>query len=63
MLVVIVVAVVVLLALGALYTYVKRDNPMQGRLDAEREETAEELPLRGPTDFQSDLRPPRDPAP
>jgi hypothetical protein len=61
MLWIILVVAAVLLALGALYTYVQRDNPRQGKVDAEREQVAEQELLRGPTDFQSEFRAPRDP--
>jgi hypothetical protein len=36
-------------------------NPRQGEVDEEREQVAEQIGLREPIDFQSELRPPREP--
>ena len=54
------VIVVVVLA-GLVYELLGRGNPRQDEVDAEREQVAEEIGLREPIDFESDLRPPREP--
>lgn len=51
-----VVAVLVIGALG--YGLLTRDNPRQVEVDAEREHVVEQLGMREPVDFESDLRPP-----
>jgi len=38
-----------------------RGNPGQGEVDEEREQVAEQIGLREPIDFLSELRPPREP--
>jgi hypothetical protein len=38
-----------------------RGNPRQGEVDEEREQVAEQIGLREPIDFQSELLPPREP--
>ena len=58
----VIVIVVVVIALAALvYELLGRGNPRQDEVDAEREQVAEEIGLREPIDFESDLRPPREP--
>jgi hypothetical protein len=57
--VVIVVAAILLAALA--YSLLTRDNPRQLEEDAEREQVVEQIGLRGPMDFEADLRPPREP--
>lgn len=58
----VIVIVVVVLALAALvYELLGRGNPRQDEVDAEREQVAEQIGLREPIDFESDLRPPREP--
>jgi ABC-type transporter Mla subunit MlaD len=57
--VLIVVAVFVLAALA--YGAITRGNPRQVKVDAERERVAEDVPLREHTDFESELKPPREP--
>jgi hypothetical protein len=52
------VAVMVLAALA--YMLILRDNPRQLEVDAEREQVAEQAPLREHTDFESQLEPPRE---
>ena len=55
--------VVVVLPLAALvYELLGRGNRRQDEVDAEREQVAEEIGLREPIDFESDLRPPREPS-
>lgn len=54
------VIVVVVLA-GLVYELLGRGNPRQDEVDAERGQVAEEIGLREPIDFESDLRPPREP--
>jgi hypothetical protein len=57
----IILLVVLVFVLAALaYSLLIRDNPRQSKVDAEREEVAEEIGLRERPDFESDLRPPRD---
>jgi hypothetical protein len=59
----VIVIVVVVLPLAALvYELLGRGNPRQDEMDAEREQVAEEIGLREPIDFESDLRPPREPS-
>ena len=55
-----VVLLVVVLA-GLVYELTTRRNPRQVEVDEEREQVAEQIGLSEPIDFQSDLRPPRDP--
>jgi hypothetical protein len=55
-----IIAAVVLIALGALYTYMRRDDPLRDDLEPGAERAAAEANLKG-IDFESDLRPPRDP--
>ena len=56
------VIVVVVLALAALvYELLGRGNPRQDEVDAEREQVTEQIGLHEPVDFESDLRPPREP--
>jgi ABC-type transporter Mla subunit MlaD len=57
--VLIVVAVFVLAAV--VYGVVTRRNPRQLEVDAEREQVAEQAPLREHTDFESQFKPPREP--
>jgi hypothetical protein len=58
----VILIVVVVLVLAALaYGLITRGNPRQVEVDTEREEVAEQVGLREPIDFESDLRPPRDP--
>jgi hypothetical protein len=52
--------IVVALA-GLAYELITRGNPRQIEVDEEREHVAEQIGLREPIDFQSDLRPPREP--
>jgi hypothetical protein len=54
-------AVLLILVLGGLYSLVRRDNPRQEKVDAEREHMAEEVLLNQPMDFQSEFRAPREP--
>jgi hypothetical protein len=56
----IIIAAVVVLALGALYTYMRRDDPLRDDLNPEAERAAAEANLKGPIDFEGDMRPPRD---
>ena len=58
----IVLIVVAVVVLGTLvYMLILRDNPRQVEVDAEREQVAEQAPLREHTDFESELKPPREP--
>jgi len=57
--VLIVVAAMLLAALAC--SLLTRDNPRQLEENAEREQVVEEVGLRGPIDFEADLRPPREP--
>jgi hypothetical protein len=57
--VLIVVAVFALVGVG--YALFTRDNPRQAKLDAEREQVAEQVGLREHPDFESELKPPREP--
>jgi hypothetical protein len=57
----IIIAAVVLIALGALYTYMRRDDPLRDDLEPGAERAAAEANLKGPIDFDSEFRPPRDP--
>lgn len=54
-------AVLLILVLGGIYSLVRRDNPRQEKVDAEREHMAEEVLLNQPMDFQSEFRAPREP--
>jgi hypothetical protein len=40
---------------------ITRGNPRQVEVDEEREQIAEQIGLSEPIDFQSDMRPPREP--
>ncbi|HSD78363.1 MAG TPA: hypothetical protein VLA98_13210 [Solirubrobacteraceae bacterium] len=57
---VVLLAVAVLVVATLAYMLVLRGNPRQAEIDADREEVAEEAPLKQPVDFQADLKPPRD---
>ena len=57
--VLIVIAVFVLAAVA--YGALTRGNPRQLEVDADREQVAEDVGLREHTDFESQLKPPRDP--
>jgi hypothetical protein len=57
--VLIVVAVFVLAAIA--YGVLTRGNPRQVEVDAERERVAEDALLRDRPDFESELKPPREP--
>jgi sensor domain CHASE-containing protein len=57
----IIIAAVLLLVLGGLYNFVRRDNPRQEEVDAIKEQEAEQILLDQPVDFQSGFRKPRDP--
>jgi hypothetical protein len=52
--------IVVALA-GLVYELITRGNPRQVEVDEERERVAEQIGLSEPIDFQSDMRPPREP--
>ena len=52
--------IVVALA-GLVYELITRGNPRQVEVDEEREQVAEQIGLSEPIDFQSDMRPPREP--
>jgi hypothetical protein len=56
----IIIAAVVVLALGALYTYMRRDDPLRDDLNPEAERAAAEANLKGGIDFEGDMRAPRD---
>ena len=58
---VIVIVVVVIAPAALVYELLGRGNPRQDEVDAEREQVTEEIGLREPIDFESDLRPPREP--
>jgi hypothetical protein len=55
-----VLLIVVALA-GLVYELITRGNPRQVEVDEEREQVAEQIGLSEPIDFQSDMRPPREP--
>jgi hypothetical protein len=58
----VILIVVLVLGLAALaYGLFTRRNRRQVKVDAERERVAEQSLLSEPVDFESDLRPPRDP--
>ena len=52
--------IVVALA-GLVYELIMRGNRRQVEVDQEREQVAEQIGLSEPIDFQSDMRPPREP--
>jgi hypothetical protein len=52
--------IVVALA-GLVYELITRGNRRQVEVDEEREQIAEQIGLSKPIDFQSDMRPPREP--
>ena len=52
--------IVVALA-GLVYELITRGNPRQVEVDEERTQVTEQIGLREPIDFQSDMRPPREP--
>jgi hypothetical protein len=56
----IIIAAVIVLALGGLYTYMRRDDPLRDELNPEAEHAAAEANLKGAIDFEGDMRPPRD---
>jgi hypothetical protein len=56
----VIVLVVVALA-GLVYELLGRGNRRQDEVDAERVQVTEQIGLREPIDFESDLRPPREP--
>jgi hypothetical protein len=58
---VILVVVIILVIAAVAYALLGRNNPRQAAVDAERERVAEQSILDEPVDFESDLRPPRDP--
>jgi hypothetical protein len=55
-----VLLIVVALA-GLVYELITRGNRRQVEVDDEREQIAEQIGLSEPIDFQSDMRPPREP--
>ena len=55
-----VLLIVVALA-GLVYELITRGNRRQVEVDGEREHVAEQIGLSEPIDFQSDMRPPREP--
>ncbi|HEX4734783.1 MAG TPA: hypothetical protein VH247_10240 [Thermoleophilaceae bacterium] len=59
--IIVIVAVVLLLGAGA-YALLWRNDPREAQIEAERERVSEEFPLGEPVDFQSELKPPSDPA-
>ena len=52
--------IVVTLA-GLVYELITRGNRRQVEVDQEREQITEQIGLSEPIDFQSDMRPPREP--
>lgn len=58
--VILILIMITVLTTGA-YALFTRGNPRQVEVDAEREQVAEQVILREPIDFESDLRPPREP--
>jgi hypothetical protein len=56
-----VIVVVVVALAGLVYELLGRGNPRQDEVDAEREQVTEQLGLREPIDFESELHPPREP--
>lgn len=46
---------------GLVHEVITRGNPRQVEVDEEREQIAEQIGLSEPIDFQSDMRPPREP--
>src|SRR5512132_3158825 len=56
-----VIVVVVVALAGLVYELLGRGNPRQDEVDAEREQVTEQIWLDEPVDFESDLRPPREP--
>jgi ABC-type transport system involved in cytochrome c biogenesis permease subunit len=56
-----VVLLIVIALAGLVYELITRGNPRQVEVDEERTQVTEQLGLREPIDFQSDMRPPREP--
>jgi Na+-transporting methylmalonyl-CoA/oxaloacetate decarboxylase gamma subunit len=55
------VLLIVIALAGLVYELTTRGNPRQVKVDEEREQVAEQIGFSEPIDFQSDLRPPREP--
>ena len=56
-----VILLVVIALAGLVYELITRGNPRQVEVDEERVQVTEQIGLSEPIDFQSDLRPPREP--
>jgi hypothetical protein len=55
------VLLIVVAFAGLVYELITRGNPRQVEVDEEREQVVEQIGLSEPIDFQSDMRPPREP--
>jgi hypothetical protein len=55
------ILLIVIALAGLVYELITRGNPRQVAVDEEREQVTEQLGLSEPIDFQSDMRPPREP--
>jgi hypothetical protein len=55
------ILLIVIALVGLVYELITRGNPRQVEVDEEREMVAEQIGLSEPIDFQSDMRPPREP--